>query len=64
MIPGSEASSTRNARLAANGAPPNKGVAADERGLANWLKRIRSRAGFRAEHRSMRSAPPARLMTW
>jgi hypothetical protein len=32
---------------------PNKGVAADERGPADWMKSFRSRAGFRAEHRSM-----------
>jgi hypothetical protein len=42
--------------------PPNKGVAADERGRAGWLKWFRLRAGFRAEHRSMRSARPARLL--
>jgi hypothetical protein len=44
--------------------PPNKGVAADERAFVPVLKWFRSRAGVRAEHRSMRSSRPARLLAW
>jgi hypothetical protein len=44
--------------------PPNKGIAADERGLADRGDDGVSRAGFRAEHRSLRSARLARLLAW